>query len=90
MTESERLSVEVAQFLQHLHDIAEVIAERSRGSSAGDAEALLDRELVALALTARRLAERSEEPDLVAKLGFNISAVIRTRVAALLGRVSGA
>ena len=90
MTESERLAVEAAQTLLHVHGIADLLAERMRGLPAADAEALLELELARLAVLAKRLEEKSDEPELASTVGFRISAVIRARVTALLERVSRA
>jgi len=41
VTDDEHLAVEVAQFLQHVHDIADLLAERMGSLPASEAEALL-------------------------------------------------
>ena len=69
MTDDEHLAVEVAQFLQHVHDIADLLAGRMDGLRQAKAEALLEQELARLAVLAgsgagdlgahgRRLGER--------------------------------
>ena len=45
MTDDEHLAVEVAQFVRHVHDIADLLAERMGSLPATEAEALLDQEL---------------------------------------------
>ena len=55
MDDDKHLPVEVAQFLQHVHDIADMLAERMRDLPADEAEALLEQELVRLAMLAKRL-----------------------------------
>ena len=91
MTDDEHLAVEVAQFLQHVHDIAELLAERMVGFPETEAEALLEQELARLAVLAKRLETSSGSPKLASSVGYKISAVIRTRVAELLRhRHSGA
>jgi hypothetical protein len=47
MTNDEHLAVEVAQFLQHVHDIADLLAERMGSLPAAEAEALFDQALAA-------------------------------------------
>ena len=39
--DDEHLGVEVAQFVQHLHDIADLLAQRMGGLPAAEAEAFL-------------------------------------------------
>lgn len=80
------LAVEVAQFLQHVHDIAELLAERMDGLPEAQAEALLEQELVRLAVLAKQLEARSGNPEIASSVGFKLSAVLRTRVSALLKR----
>jgi hypothetical protein len=48
MTDDEHLAVEVAQFVQHVHDIADLFAERMGSLPEAEAEALLDQELARL------------------------------------------
>ena len=86
VSDSERLAVEVLQTLQHIHDIADVIAVRCRGLPADQAEALLERELATLALLTKRLEGKSGDPALASTVGFKIGAAIRTRVEAQLER----
>ena len=84
MTENDRRVVEAAQTLQHVHDIADMLAARMRGLPAAQAEAMLERELADLAVLTKRLEGKSDAPALAASVGFKISAVMRTRVAAQL------
>ena len=84
MTDDERLAVEVAQYLQHVHDIADLLAERMDGLPAAQAEALLDQALVRLAVGTKQLETTSSTPEIASRLGYKVSAVIRTRVAELL------
>jgi len=86
MTDDEHLTVEVAQYLQHVHDIAALLAERMAGLPAAQAEALLDQALARLAVGAKQLEATSGTPEIASSLGFKVSAVIRTRVAELLER----
>jgi len=85
--DSERLAVEVAQTLQHVHDIADLLAERMAVLPEAEAEALLERELVPLAILAKQLGPKSGAPELVSSVGYKITAVIRARIAARLGRL---
>jgi len=84
MTDDEHLAVEVAQFLQHVHDIADLLAERMASLPATEAEALLDQELASLAVRAKQLEATSGTPEIASSLGYKVSAVIRTRVEELL------
>ena len=86
MNEDERLAAEAAQFVQHVHDIADLLAERMASSPAAEAEALLDQELSRLAVRAKQLEATSDTPEIAARLGFKVSAAIRTRVEELLKR----
>ena len=86
MTDEEHLAVEVAQFVQHVHDIADHLAEGMGGLPAADAEALLDHQLARLAVRAKQLEARSGAPGSLSSLGYKVSAVIRTRVEELLNR----
>jgi hypothetical protein len=43
--DDEHLAAEIAQFVQHVHDIADLLAERMRGLSEAEGEALLEQEL---------------------------------------------
>ena len=86
MNDDEHLTVEVAQYLQHVHDIADLLAERMDGLPAAEAEALLDQELARLAVGAKQLERSSGTPEIASRLGFKVSAVIRTRVEELLRR----
>jgi hypothetical protein len=64
MNDDEYLAVEVAQFLQHVHDIADLLAERMASLSAAAAEALLDQALALLAVGAKQLEATSGTPRL--------------------------
>jgi hypothetical protein len=86
MTYDQHLAVEVAQFLQHVHDIADLLADRMIGLSEAEAEALLEQELVRLAVLAKQLEAKTGTPELASSVGYKVSAVIRTRVAAALKR----
>ena len=86
MTYDQHLAVEVAQFLQHVHDIADLLADRMIGLSEAAAEALLEQELVRLAVLAKQLEAKTGTPELASTVGYKVSAVIRTRVAAALKR----
>ena len=89
MNDDEHLAVEVAQFLQHVHDIADVLAERMGSLPAAQAEALLDQALIRLAVGAKQLEATSSTPGIASSLGYKVSAVIRTRVEERLKRGSG-
>ena len=80
------LAVEVAQFLQHVHDIADLLAERMASLPAAEADALLDQQLARLAVRAKQLEATRGTPEIASSLGYKVSAVIRTRVAELLER----
>jgi hypothetical protein len=84
MTDDEDLAVEVAQYVQHVHDIADLLAERMASVPAPVAEALLDQTLARLAVGAKQLETTSGTPEIASRLGFKVSAVIRTRVEELL------
>ena len=86
MTDDEHLAVEVAQFLQHVHDIADLLAERMAGLPEAEAEALLEQELVRRAVLAKQLETKSGIPQVASSLGYKMRAVIRTRVTELLRR----
>jgi len=86
MTDDEHLAVEVAQYLQHVHDIADLLAERMGSLPAPEAEALLDQALARLAVGAKQLEATSGTPEIASSLGYKVSAVIRTRVEELLNR----
>ena len=86
MTDDEHLAVEVAQFLQHVRDIADLLAERMGGLPEIEAEALLEKELVSLAVLAKQLEAKSGVPEIASSVGYKVSAVIRTRVADLSKR----
>jgi len=86
MTDDEHLAVEVAQFLPHVHDIADLLAERMAGLPEAEAEALLEQELVRLAVLAKQLETKSGIPQVASSLGYKMRAVIRTRVTELLRR----
>ena len=61
MNDEEHLAVEAAQYVQHVHDIADLLAERMVGLSSAQAEALLEQEL------ARLQCERSNSKQLAAR-----------------------
>ncbi|MCE9657203.1 MAG: hypothetical protein K8R60_01495 [Burkholderiales bacterium] len=82
--DDQHLAVEVAQFQQHVRDIAELLAERMASVPEAEAEVLLEQQLARLAVVARRLEAKCGIPEVASSVGFNISAVIRTRVAELL------
>jgi len=86
MTDDEHLAVEVAQFVRHVHDIADLLAERMGSLPAAEAEALLDQELSRLAVRAKQLEATSGTPEIASSVGYKVSAVIRTRVEELLRR----
>ena len=65
MTDDEHLAVEVAQFVQHVHDIAGLLAERMGSLSTAEAEALLDQQLARLAVRAKQLEAASGMPRLL-------------------------
>ena len=54
------------------------------GLPAAEAEALLDKALVRLAVGTKQLETTSSTPEIASRLGYKVSAVIRTRVAELL------
>ena len=84
--DDEHLAMEVAQFLQHVHDIADLLAERLVSLPAAEAEALLEKELVRLAVLAKQFEARSHLPEIASSVGYKLIAVIRTRVEELLRR----
>ena len=86
MNQDEHLPVEVAQFVQDVHDIADVLAERMGSLPNAEGEALLDQELVRLAVRAKQLEATSGMPEIASSLGYKVSAVIRTRVEELFKR----
>ena len=86
MNDDEHLAVEVAQFLQHVHDIADLLAERMDSLPAAEAEALLEQELARLAVRAKQLEATSAMSEIASSLGYKVSAVLRTRVEELLKR----
>jgi hypothetical protein len=53
MNDDEHLAVEAAQFVQHVHDIADLLAERMVSLPAAEADALLDQQLAQLAVRAK-------------------------------------
>jgi hypothetical protein len=61
MDRKERQAIEAAQTLTHLHDIADLLAERMRHLPHAEAEVLLDQELVRLAVLAKRLEAKSDD-----------------------------
>jgi len=80
MNDDEHLAVEVAQFVQHVHDIADLLAERMGSLPAAEAEALLERELARIAVRAKRLEATSDVPEIASSVGYKVSLAIRTRV----------
>jgi hypothetical protein len=84
--DDEHLAAEVAQFLQHVHDIADLLAERMCTLPEAEAEGLLEQELVRLALLAKQLEATSDIPEIASSVGYKVAAVIRTRVAERLKR----
>src|SRR5205085_5040105 len=73
----EHLAAEVAHFLQHVHDIADLLAARMASLPACEAEALLEQELVRLAVVARRLEAKSGIPEIASSIGYAVTSVIR-------------
>ena len=63
--DQEHLAVEIAQFLQHVHDIADLLAERMKRLPQAEAESLLDQELVSLAVRAKQLEATRQAGDRV-------------------------
>jgi len=64
MNDDEHLAVEAAQFLQHVHDIADLLGERMGRLPAAEAEALLDQALARLAVRAKQLEATSGTPEI--------------------------
>ena len=79
--DQEHLAVEITQFLQHVHDIADLLAERMKRLPQAEAEALLDQEPVSLAVRAKQLEATSGMPEIASSVGYKVTAVIRMRVA---------
>ena len=65
----EHLAVEVAQFVQQVHDIADLLAVRMARLPATEAEALLDLQLAQLAVRAKQLEATSGTPEIASSLG---------------------
>jgi hypothetical protein len=86
MSDDEQLAVEVAQYLLYVHAIADLLAKRMSGLPGAQAEALLDQTLARLAVGAKQLEATSGTPEIASRLGYKVSAVIRTRVEELLKR----
>ena len=84
MTNDEHLAVEAAQYAQHVVDLADLLAERMASMPAAVAEALLEHALARLAVGVKQLEATSGTPEIAARLGYILSAVIRTRVEELL------
>jgi len=84
MTDDEHLAVEVGHYLQRVHDLADLLAERMGGLPSAEAEALLDQILAQIAVGAKQLEAANSTPEIASRLGFKVSAVIRTRVEELL------
>ena len=85
MTETELLAIEAERFVKHVHDFADSLAGRLLGMSQAEAETPLDKELVRLAVRRKDLEAKTGAPE-VTSIGYNVSAVVRTRVAELLER----
>jgi hypothetical protein len=60
--DDEHLAVEIAQFVQHVHDIADLLAERMRSLPEAEGEVLLEQELARLAVRAKQHVYRSDRP----------------------------
>ena len=86
MNDDEHLAVEVAQFVQHVHDIADLLAGRMASLPAPVAEALLDQALMRLAVRAKQLEATSGMPEIASSVGYKVSVVIQTRIAERLMR----
>jgi hypothetical protein len=84
VTDSQQLSVELAQRVQLVHDIADYLAARMSRLSTADAEAFLDERLARLAVRWKRLEGKSNTPEAVSSVGYKLSAAIRSRVTELL------
>jgi hypothetical protein len=84
--ENEHKSVEAAQTLQHVRDIADLLAERLRVLPEAEAEAFLEAKLAQLAVLARKLEDGDANADVGSIMGYTLSAVLRTRVEDLLKR----
>ena len=76
MNDAEHLAVEVAQFVQHVHDIAGLLPERVGSLPAPQAEGLLDQVLIRLAVGAKQLEATSGTPEFASSLGYKVSAVV--------------
>jgi hypothetical protein len=87
MDQRKRQPIEAAQTLQHVHHIADMLAERLRRLSADQADAQFERELVALAVLSKGL--EAKDNGLASEVGFCIAAVIRERVAQRRGEQNG-
>jgi len=72
MNDDEHLAVEVAQFVQHVHDITDLIAERMRSLPADEAEAMLDQELARLAKRAKQLETTIDTPGIASSVGYKV------------------
>jgi len=73
----------VSQFLEHIYDLADVIAARSKDMAPETADDYIERELARQAVIAKAFAERNETPDLAVEFGFRINALVGERVATL-------
>jgi hypothetical protein len=80
MNDDEHLAVEVAQFVQHVYDIAHLLAERMDSVSESEGEALVEQELARLAVRAKQLEATSGVPEIASSVGYKVSLAIRTRV----------
>ena len=86
VNDDEHLAAEVAQFVQHVHDIADLLAARMDSLPAAQAEALLEQELARLAVRAKQLEATSGMPEIASSVGYKVSVVIQTRIAERLMR----
>ena len=84
MNGDEHLAVEVAQFVQHVHAIADLLAERMGSLPEAEGEVLLEQELAHLAVRAKQLEATIGVAEIASSVGYKVSVVIRTRVAELL------
>jgi len=80
MNGDEHLAVEVAQFVQHVHAIADLLAERMGRLPEAEGEVLLEH----LAVRAKQLEATIGMAEIASSVGYKVSVVIRTRVAELL------
>ena len=83
MSENDLLALEVERFVQHVQAFAHDLARRLRGLPREDAEALLDQELVRLAVRCKKLEATTGAPE-IGSIGYKVGTVVRTRVAEFL------